>query len=268
MLRGVDRLIDPGRAFDVHWCADCHCGTTALEPDATYWDLAYPEAYFRDVLGTGSPVDRLDQLRHVERAGSVSGLRILEVGCSSGDLLSLMRERGADVYGVEPSKPGRAACVARGLPVVADVAVAPEGPFDRIILFDVLEHLPAPVDSLRKLKGLLSPTGCFVIGVPNVVSLEARLLGRRWFALELPRHLSHFSPLAFERIAARSGLAVRHLSYGTGSFFAKSFVDRRLLDGPAAHSTWTRALGFGLRRLERVLEWAGNRPSLVVELTR
>ena len=71
----------------------------------------------RDRLASGSIGPTAS--RRTRRIGV--GSRILEVGCSSGDLLSLMRERGAAVYGVEPSKPGRAACVARGLPVVADV---------------------------------------------------------------------------------------------------------------------------------------------------
>jgi len=44
-----------------------------------------------------------------------------------------------------------------------------------------------------------------VIEVPNAGGLGARIFGRAWSGLELPRHLSHFTPATLERTAAQAG---------------------------------------------------------------
>ncbi|HWO05789.1 MAG TPA: hypothetical protein VNQ54_13395, partial [Methylomirabilota bacterium] len=44
-----------------------------------------------------------------------------------------------------------------------------------------------------------------VIEVPNAGGLGARIFGRAWSGLELPRHLSHFTPATLERAAVQAG---------------------------------------------------------------
>lgn len=270
LARARDRLIGGReRRWVVAWCAACRCGTTQVAPDGGYWRDAYPEEYFRDVLKVGTDLDRADQLRHVEAAGHVAGSRVLEIGCSSGDLLCLLRDRGATVAGVEPGDVSRGIARSRGLDVVATLAEVRGGPFDIVVLFDVLEHLPSPVSTLQWVSTKLSLSGRVVIGVPNIESLEFRLLKGRWFALELPRHLTHFSPTGMERLAATAGLAVRRLHYPRISFLEKSFVDPRLKDGWLAQGgLLARILGVGCGIVEQVLFRLGNRPWCVAVLVR
>ncbi len=62
----------------------------------------------------------------------------------------------------------------------------------------------------------LSPGGRLVIAVPNATSLQARVFGDRWLALDLPRHLVHLSPSALLSKVEALGLRVERVSYMRG----------------------------------------------------
>ncbi len=269
LIQGRERLlVRQERCYFVSWCEECRCGTTQITPDESYWNDAYPETYFTDILQVGNHADRADQLSQVETAGAVCGSRILEIGCSSGDLLCLLRDRGADVSGVEPGDIPRAVAHSRGLDVVARLEDVQGGPFDMVVLFDVLEHLPNPVSTLEWISTRLSPKGQVVVGVPNIESIESRLLRERWFALELPRHLTHFSPATLERLAGMVGLTLRHTHYPRISYLAKSFVDPRLNGAwfSKTNDFFSRAFRLGLWLVEKTLFQLGNRPCFVAHL--
>jgi hypothetical protein len=53
---------------------------------------------------------------------------------------------------------------------------------------------------LLKIHGLLRPNGILVISVPNIVSVQARIFRRRWYHLDVPRHLFHYSPESLTKI--------------------------------------------------------------------
>lgn len=276
-LRGRDRLTScdavgaGGREHLVAWCASCRCGTTQISPGQDYWTEAYPDEYFQGVLFVGTPGDKSGQLRAVERATeTLVGRRVLEIGCSQGELLCLLRERGAHPMGVEASRIARSAAQERGLPVVERVEDLPDEEYDLVLLFDVLEHLPVPLETLQWIAKRLARSGRVVVAVPNAESLECRLLGARWFALELPRHLTHFSPHALERLARMAGLRCQRVDYSAASFLAKSFIDARLTDGWLKVSPLSirRAAGLLFRWMEAGLAAAGNRPHFTMVLGR
>jgi len=51
----------------------------------------------------------------------------------------------------------------------------------------------------------LAPGGLLIVEVPNAGGLGASLFGRAWSGLELPRHLSHFTPVTLEMVIRRAG---------------------------------------------------------------
>jgi len=111
--------------------------------------------------------------------------RVLEVGCATGSLLSVLRDAGHDVTGIDLSP--RFAAVARqryGLDViVADVLSAdvPGDRFDLVVLLGTASNLPDVSATLRRLRGLLRSPGTLVFNYPAADSLMARIYGRKFW---------------------------------------------------------------------------------------
>jgi SAM-dependent methyltransferase len=91
---------------------------------------------------------------------------------------------------------------------VGDVLDAPfrKGSFDAITCFNVFEHVYKPSEVLARVSEWLKPGGIFYMMVPNIDSAGARILRSYWYALELPRHLFHYSPATVKSLAHSAGL--------------------------------------------------------------
>lgn len=144
--------------------------------------------------------------------------RIVEVGCGTGDRLHLLKQKGFEVLGLEPADAARE--YGRryfDLSIFADRLedwAGPEPAADVICIFNVLEHLPYPIEQLKRLGGWLKKDGVLVIQIPNASSLQARWLGARWSSMDVPRDLFYFSPKAMRAAARLAGLRVERVEYG------------------------------------------------------
>ena len=110
-----------------------------------------------------------------------AGARVLDVGCATGYLAARLRPRGCTVVGFERDPGSAAAAEAHCDHVIAgDIESHADrariaGPFDVVLLGDVLEHLVDPWDTLRFTRTLLSDSGVVVTSIPNVASWPVRL---------------------------------------------------------------------------------------------
>jgi SAM-dependent methyltransferase len=134
--------------------------------------------------------------------------RYLDVGCGSGGTVGAAAMLGWRVAGIEPD--GAAAEKARRFSdeiYTGDVLEASFAPssFDVVSMFHVLEHVPDPVAVVRRTLEWLAPGGLVIIEVPNAGGLGASLFGRAWSGLDLPRHLSHFTPDSLASVVERAG---------------------------------------------------------------
>ena len=133
---------------------------------------------------------------------------VLDVGAGDGVLLDALVARERDVLGLE-REATRPDMRAAGL---WDI----DGTWAAIVFWHSLEHLQRPGEEIRRAASLLAPQGVLVVAVPNADSLQARLFGDRWLALDLPRHLVHLpSQALIERLKALS-LTVERISYWRG----------------------------------------------------
>lgn len=142
---------------------------------------------------------------------------LLDVGCGDGLFLSVARDAGWRVEGIEFSPEGARRSSARlGRPVaVGDLARERglKGPFDVITLWHVLEHLVDPGSMLDAARARLRPGGLLVVAVPNLDNLPMRVAYRLARGRPLPLyeagarepHISHFDPRTLSAFLARRG---------------------------------------------------------------
>jgi SAM-dependent methyltransferase len=214
----------PGLWFAVVRCDECGLHFTSPRPDAATIGQFYPENYRPHRQAIKQP----RRMRHApwakllgrpcieRRALPWHGEgRLLDFGCGGGSFLDRMRRQGWHVVGLDNSR----ATVERvrselGVPVhfgtLPHSDLQPET-FDVITMWHALEHVHEPLVALQAAHRLLTPGGKLVIAVPNFDSAPARQFGPAWFGLELPRHLTHFTPPTLRRILEHAGFAVPSL---------------------------------------------------------
>jgi methionine biosynthesis protein MetW len=85
------------------------------------------------------------------------GSRVLDIGCGDGALLALLRDRkNVDGRGIEISREGVNACLAKGLPVIqgdadTDLGDYPDDAFDYVILSQTIQATRQPKSVLEQL---------------------------------------------------------------------------------------------------------------------
>lgn len=124
----------------------------------------------------------------------------LEIGCSTGLMLSLLKEKSWKVLGIEMSKKAAIEAQNKGIEVlIGDFhKLKIDKKFDLVIFNHTLEHLQNPIDALKKATCLLNKNGLLYVNLPNFDSLSAKIEKGRWPLLLPKEHLWHFTPKSLE----------------------------------------------------------------------
>lgn len=195
--------------YDVVVCRGCGFGfADDIPPQATF------DAYYRDLskyeydqrAGAESPFDLARFRQNVEEMRELIPSReaaILEIGCSTGRLLALLRDAGfANVRGLDPS-PSCASGAKRlyGLEVatgtLADSAALGRN-FDFVVGNALLEHIRDLGEALGRIHSLLRPNGLLFVEVPDVLGFSGvRDSPYQQFSIE---HVDFFSPTSLRNL--------------------------------------------------------------------
>ncbi|MGZ8450386.1 MAG: class I SAM-dependent methyltransferase [Candidatus Deferrimicrobiaceae bacterium] len=194
------------------------CGLVYVHPKPSEEDLPglYGEYHARDG-GNEAGWNRLmekvfrEAADHLDRFRNGDGPpRLLDVGCGYGGFVSLMRDRGWDAEGVDPSPRTVSAASVKGIPVrlgTLDAFSRSGAAYRAITMFYVMEHLFDPMSSLKKVFSLLEPGGVLLVRVPDTTPI-VRLLSP--FGLgdglyDPPFHLFDFPPRVLARMLTEAG---------------------------------------------------------------
>jgi SAM-dependent methyltransferase len=248
-LKGRDRLHGIGGDFQLEKCLGCGLIFVNPRPDKEEMKRFYPAEYGPHAETTGpSHPHRLSSLKrcmyslfyNYPSGDGKNGVllktlllpvkwaavrntipfqgdgRILDVGAGSGSFLASMKVLGWDPYGVDINP--QAVERARGLGLKMFQGEIQDAPFaarffDVITLRAVLEHVHQPVETLHAVHRVLKDRGSVYVVVPNIASLNFRLFGRFWYALEVPRHLYAYSPDVMKRLAEKTGFQVLSMRF-------------------------------------------------------
>ena len=207
-------------------CSACGALYTSPRPAQRSFDAGYPfYQRSRQVLGGTAVLDlaqaRRPFLARARRLEEIAGRpgRLLDVGCGDGVFCHLMRRRGWETTGVdrEPLVVFHARDVL-GLDCrILDVERQdlPEGPFDAVTLWGVLQLSRRPRQLLERVRERLAPRGVLAIGVSNAAGAGASLFGSAWRGWGLPRHLVHFTADTLSWLARAAGFEVAALAFQT-----------------------------------------------------
>ncbi len=151
----------------------------------------------------------LPKLRLVNRFAPRIGT-LLDIGCAAGYFVELASDQGWDAYGLEISPFAANMARRRGLRVVngSSPAAFQEGRFDAITMWDVVEHLPDPVEALKETNRALRVGGLLSLCTGRIDSTLAKLWGRQSRIFNPPQHLTFFSRRSVERVFDLGGFRV------------------------------------------------------------
>lgn len=123
--------------------------------------------------------------------------QVLDIGCAGGAFPKAASDLGFKVIGIEPSKwlveKGKEHY---GLDLRAGTLQDHQfanGQFKMITLWDVIEHLTKPSETLIEIKRILRKDGLLIVNYPDHASFVRFLMGFKWpFFLSV--HLFYFTP--------------------------------------------------------------------------
>jgi 2-polyprenyl-3-methyl-5-hydroxy-6-metoxy-1,4-benzoquinol methylase len=213
------RAIAPRYAADLWACADC--GVLFRNPRPSFREIVrsydsgitYAAWQREDGVRARLWAKRLGILLRHKRAGA-----LLDVGTGDGRFLDLARAH-FQITSTEVSEAGARHARARGHdPLIGPVlgTALPEGYFDVITMWHVLEHVLYPGQALVALRRALKPDGVLAIAVPNETAplVLQRLPGRSArhplgvLAWGHEIHLTHFVPSTLRGLLRRLGFRI------------------------------------------------------------
>jgi 2-polyprenyl-3-methyl-5-hydroxy-6-metoxy-1,4-benzoquinol methylase len=205
------------RHFRHSRCSDC--GLTFVNPspppevlhdfyNSTFYsnyrraenDRARAEPYFMISMYT-------DKHSIARRVAEKKPQSVLDYGCGSGAFLALLRDKYgvAKVEGLEVSEPAREVAINRySLEVVPSPEALHREAYDFLLLMEVIEHVPDPMEFFASVSERVSSGGYVLITTPAVDNL----IGRRaqiCTHYTAPSHLTLFTSKALQVLLDRSG---------------------------------------------------------------
>jgi len=209
--------------FHVVECRRCGLRYVNPRPDPEEMGKFYPESYSwketfeADFFITRWVRDSEKRYRYhllkdeVSRALKYIGRtigKVLDVGCGTGDRLDVWRSMGFDTYGVETSESADYAAGHLKLNVLkGDLFSArfQDQFFDLVMLYNVLEHTHNPGAVCQEVHRILKEDAFLIIQVPNKDSLQSKVFGKRWAALDVPRDLYYFNVKTLRELLEKIG---------------------------------------------------------------
>lgn len=142
-----------------------------------------------------------------------SGNRLLDLGFGRGHIMRLAGAYGFEVYGMDSSshlvrqlEPEFGKRVCRG---TLGVDPIPWDSFDVIVLSHVVEHLADPARILSEVATKLAPDGLLYVAVPNIASMQFRVFGKQWDAINPMVHLQYFNEESLAKLLETSGFGIQ-----------------------------------------------------------
>ncbi|MCL1818361.1 MAG: class I SAM-dependent methyltransferase [Spirochaetaceae bacterium] len=248
-------------------CRDCGISyregfsATNIRYDKNYffedYRRQYGKTYLEDFAAiTGFARQRLACIaRLCGAAGGKRGLTgktLLDIGCAYGPFVAAARDAGCVPRGIDIAEDAaRHVSSVLGIPALAGdfldlppETLAPEGPYDIVSLWFVIEHFRQPDKALEKIAGLLVPGGILAFSTPNLRGVSGLFCLKKFLAASPADHVTLWDPRSSRKALARFGLRVLKIRV-TGHHGERFPFLMRLLLRQRGCSLISRVFGLG-----------------------
>jgi SAM-dependent methyltransferase len=218
------RLLSLGEQdlFPVNECGACRFIYAGLLPASAFLHAVYDSVIDTDAARR----DNLSPLQVAAKMTSVATvlqlapehtgpLRVLDYGCGFGATLALLAAvtPAVKAVGYETSAGRIADLRARNLDASDDLErIASSGPFDAVILDNVLEHVPQPGQTIASIRAMCDPGALLFVSVPQVDRrrvLAQQVIADARGAVDMDinpwEHLNYFDVEHLDQVLAQSG---------------------------------------------------------------
>ncbi len=202
--------------FQIDSCQGCGLRMTRPLPPTEAIGRYYPPRYRGNRHAFTGPVRSMLRQRAVQKCfpPGFRG-RLLDIGCGDGSFALHMKQQGWDVCATEiDCETVDELCLKHinaKLPWDAERDGFGEK-FDAITCWHVMEHLEHPRLVCDWVASQLNPAGIFQATVPNADSMQARIFGKHWVHLDVPRHRQHYTTATLKLVLKQAGFSIRRQS--------------------------------------------------------
>jgi len=196
-------------------CQNCGLLKTVVQPknkfnpQTTHVDF-YEEKHFL-FANLFQPI--IDHLKKYQQIGCV-----LDVGCSSGLLLKLLKKEGFDVYGIEPNKKAYRMADNKFKNKIFNGDLSQfvkknKRKFDIIIYNHVFEHIENLNEEVNLIKKIIKSDGLLIVGTPNTANVIFFLRGKYWEYLVPLEHYWHFPKKYLLNLLNKNAFKILDISF-------------------------------------------------------
>jgi 2-polyprenyl-3-methyl-5-hydroxy-6-metoxy-1,4-benzoquinol methylase len=214
---------------------------------------------------SGSQVKRiLSEVKRLEKYRTTN--QILEIGAGKGWFLEQAKNMGWETWAVEVNAKAIDRLEDIGLKHVlnqsAELFEAPDGHFDVVRMWDVIEHLQSPRKALERACRALRPGGLIRLSTTNFASLSRIINGPEWVYLNGADHIILFEPDTIDRI-------LRHSGFSNIRIKTRSFNLRRKLYHPEKDLTKVPLFVKPLRKfIDEMIRFSRFGHQMIVEASK
>lgn len=130
----------------------------------------------------------------------------MDYGAGNGAFLNFLKSRHISSEGFEPDDQARAIAAKKGTKIQdSKIYTSDSKEYSAITMWHVLEHIPNLNEIISTHYTNLMNDGILAIAVPNYLSYDSCFYKNYWAALDVPRHLWHFSEKDIKALLIKHG---------------------------------------------------------------
>ena len=188
--------------------------------------------------------------------------KLLDYGCGTGDFVLAAHNEGYESIGYEPAKNAMDRARQKGAEVLEDENILFSNHtqyFDVITLWHVLEHIHNVHEKMQVFYKILKPEAWIVIAVPMANSADASVYKEHWAALDVPRHLYHFTPNTLQNLCEANGFQiVERKGLAFDSFYVSLLSEKYKRKPAALPLSLYRGLSSNFKAIRKKTPWSSE----------